>query len=96
VERYFDRTKDSPLGCTDLVSHWITLLEDAKRQPFYAAPHRQGGRRNVEAEDRVGVELALPHGVEEGRSVPVCYRLPRSERPVEEGVLSSPQHLPYT
>jgi hypothetical protein len=69
-------------------------------QPFYSAPHRQGGRRNVEAgchpEGRVGVELALPHGAEEGRLVPICYRLPRSERPVEEGVLSSPQRLPYT
>ncbi|KAJ3628527.1 hypothetical protein MTP99_015827 [Tenebrio molitor] len=31
VERYFDGTKDSPLGCTDLVSHRITLLEDAKQ-----------------------------------------------------------------
>jgi hypothetical protein len=30
VERYFDGTKNSPLGCTDLVSHKITLLENAK------------------------------------------------------------------
>jgi hypothetical protein len=30
VERYFDGTKNSHLGCTDLVSHKITLLENAK------------------------------------------------------------------
>jgi hypothetical protein len=30
VERYFDGTKDPLLGCTALISHRITLLEDAK------------------------------------------------------------------
>jgi hypothetical protein len=38
VKVYFDSTRDSPLGCTDLISHKIVLLEDAK--PLRARNYR--------------------------------------------------------
>jgi hypothetical protein len=78
VNVYFDSTRDSPLGGTDLISHKIVLLEDAKLpgKSFYSTPHRQGGRRNVKVgrdrKGRIGMELALSHGAEKGRHVPVC------------------------
>jgi hypothetical protein len=38
VNVYFDSTRDSPLDCTDLISHKIVLLEDAK--PLRARNYR--------------------------------------------------------